>query len=299
MDMIEANLSHIKFERDGFIIGVFQDEKNEFAGLGNILRAEIGMTYRLFGQWSVDRQWGRQYKFKTHEAIIPKSTDGIYRYIVRIAKWVGPKTGRALIEAYGIETLDILRDKPDQVSRDIKGITLQRAIEIQGIIRKNQKFESAMVELEKLVGGFGLRGSLPVDLLQKWGADAVALLKENPYRLIEMKRVGFPSADRLAIDRFKIEPKSIFRQQAAVIHAIREQTHGEGHVWVNVSKLVEDVKKMIRCNPSEGLARAIEKGAVVQEGAWVALMAMARDEKYIAEKIKELLGEKNEQSHNQ
>jgi exodeoxyribonuclease V alpha subunit len=289
MDMIQANLTHIKFERDGFLIGVFQDEKNEFAALGNILRPEIGMEYRLFGKWSVDPRFGKQYKFKTFETIIPKSTDGIYRYVVRVARWVGPKTGKALIETYGVDTLDVLREKPNDVATDIKGITLVRAQEIQATIKKNQQFESAMVELEKLIGGFGLRASLPVDLLQKWGADAVPLLKENPYRLIEMKQVGFPSADRLAIDRFKVKPQSVFRQQAAVIHTIREKTQGEGHVWVNEEELLQDVKWMIQCDPSEGLARALGKGAIVQEDGCLALMAMARDEDCIAEKVKELL----------
>ena len=289
MDMIEATLNHLRFEREGFIIGIFQSEKNEFAGLGNILRAEIGMTYRLFGKWQMDPQWGKQYRFKTFEAIIPKSTDGIYRYIVRVAKWVGPKTARTLIEAYGSDTLDMLRDDPEHVAKNIKGITLARAQEIQSIIRENQQFEGAMVELEKLVGGFGLRASLPVDLLQKWGANAVPMLKENPYLLIEMERVGFPSADKLAIDRFKVKPQSVFRQQAAVVHAIHEKTHGEGHVWVGVEELIKDVKSMIRCDPREGLARALEKGIIVVKSEFIALRTMAKDETDIADKVKELL----------
>jgi exodeoxyribonuclease V alpha subunit len=286
---IQANLTHIKFERDGFLIGVFQDEKNEFAALGNILRPEIGMEYRLFGKWSVDPRWGKQYRFKTFETIIPKSTDGIYRYIVRVARWVGPKTGKALIETYGVDTLDILREKPSNVAADIKGITLARAREIQKTIRKNQQFESAMIELEKLIGGFGLRQSLPVDLLQKWGANAVPMLKENPYRLIEMKQIGFPSADRLALGRFKVKPQSVVRQQAAVIHAIREKTNGEGHVWVEEKELMQSVKSMIQCDADEGLAKVIGKGMVIVEGKFLALRLMAKDETDIAEKVKELL----------
>ena len=291
MEPVQATLIHIRFERDGFLIGMFQSEKGgEFAALGNILRPEVGMAYRLFGQWSTDKQWGPQYKFKTFETIIPKDSDGIYRYAVRIAKWIGPKTGRALIDAYGVDTLDILRKDPERVATDIKGITIERAKEIQAHIIQNQEIEGALVELERLIGGAGLRQSLPMDLVQKWGGNAVAMLKENPYRLIEMKQVGFLSADRLAVDRFKVKPQSVFRQQAAVIHAIREKTHGEGHIWVDVKELMAEVKRIIRCDPGEGLARAIEKGTVVQEGWLIALRSMAKDERYIAEKVKRLLG---------
>lgn len=289
LDHISGTLTAIRYHQNGFLIGSLQAEKKSIAVLGNMLSAEIGQKFKLFGKWSTDPKWGKQYKFKTHEAIIPKSTDGIYRYIVRIARWVGPKVGRAMIDQYGADTLDILREFPERVAADIKGITAARAKEIQTHIIQNQEIEGALVELEKLIGGAGLRQSLPMDLVQKWGGDAVTMLKENPYRLIDFKQIGFPSADRIAVDRFKVEPQSVFRQQAAVIHALRDKTHNEGHVWVDTRELVDEVKGMIRCNPGEGLARAIEKGAVVQEGGLVAMVAMARDEAYVAGKVKELL----------
>ena len=291
--MIEVALNKIIFQKDGFMIGIFQSIKGELCGLGNILHPEEGMNYRIFGKWIKDPKYGLQYKFKTYQSVVPQSTDGIYRYVVRVCKFVGPKTGKALIEKYGAQTLDVLRLKPEQVATEIKGITIERAKEIQVLIQDNEAIEGALVELEKLVGGAGLRQSLPMDLVQKWGANAPALLKDNPYLLIEMKQVGFPSADRIAVDRFKVKPQSVFRQQAAVIHFIREKTHGEGHVWVDEKGLVDDVRRLIRCDPAEGLARAVEKGAVVCDKGTgtrlVALVGMARDEKYIAEKVKEML----------
>jgi len=284
-------LTNIRFQNieTGFLIGSFQQNNSSFVALGQILRPEIGSEFKLFGRWIHDQKYGRQFKFQTHEIVIPKDVDGIFRYIVRVCRFVGPKVGRTIVDTYDIETLDILREDPERVASDIKGITITRAKEIQHHIVQNQELEGALVELEKLIGGAGLRQSLPMDLVQKWGGDAVAMLKENPYRLIEFSQIGFPSADRVAVDRFKIEPASVFRQQAAVIHALREKTHGDGHVWIDVKKLTQDVNKMIRCDPGDGLARAIEKGAVVAEGGLVALAAMARNEKYIAEKVKELL----------
>jgi len=65
MDLIEATLNHIRFQNDrGFLIGMFQSEKNEFAGLGNILRPEIGMSYKLMGKWSIDPSGGSNSKSK-------------------------------------------------------------------------------------------------------------------------------------------------------------------------------------------------------------------------------------------
>jgi len=290
MEPIQATLTNIRFERDGFLIGMFQSEKGgEFAALGNILNAEIGMEYKLFGKWVNDRQWGQQLKIKTYETIIPKSTDGIYRYIVRIVKWVGPKTGKAIIAKYGIDTLDILREDPERVSTDIKGITRERAFEMQEFIKEYHDIENTLVELERLIGGFGLRSSLPMDAIAKWKSQAVDVLKSNPYRLTEMKQIGFPSADKVALGRFKINPKSVFRQRSAIEHVIKDQTHQHGHIWINKEAAIKEVEMLIGCNPSEGYREAIEKLIIIEVDGLVALRSMAKDETDIADKVKELL----------
>ena len=289
MENINATLTSIRFQdRDtGFIIGTFRGEK-EFAALGSIVGPEIGLEYKLYGEWSNDPKWGRQYKFSNYETIAPKSTDGIFRYLVKVAKWVGPKIGQALIDQYKEETLDIIRIDPERVARQIRGITPERAAEMQAKIIENQAIEATLVELENLIGGQGLKQSLPTELLAKYGSNAVAIVKENPYRLTEIKYVGFGAADHVALTKFGIKPASVRRQQAACVHTLEGLVFGEGHIWIEVKTLTQAVMDLIGCDPAQGLEKLVSNGAVIVDGGMVALKRMAKDEELIAEKIREL-----------
>ena len=290
MERINATLTHIRFQnRDtGFIIGMFRGEK-EFAGLGSIVGPEIGLEYKLFGEWSNDPKWGRQYKFSNYETIAPKSTDGIFRYLVKIVRWVGPKVGQALIDQYKEETLDIIRTDPERVARQIRGITSARAAEMQAKIIENQAIEATLVELENLLGGNGLKKSLPTELLAKYGSNAVKILELNPYILTQFKQVGFLQADKVAITKFAIPPASVQRQQAALLHIIEKVCFEEGSVWMEERWLVAKVAGLIFCDPTPGLAKLAGARRIVIDGEFVALKYLADNEAYIAEKIRGMI----------
>jgi len=93
----------------------------------------------------------------------------------------------------------------------------------------------------------------------------------------------------VAIERFQVQPRSIFRQQAAVVHFLKEKTEGDGHIWIETKALLTEVKRAIQCDCSEGLRRAVEKQAVVEDSGQLALWRMAKDEKFIADRVLELM----------
>lgn len=291
MDKITGVLSHVKFSgKNNFVIADIQARGQMVTVLGSILNPNVGQEYKLFGSWMMDPQWGKQFKFRAFETIKPQSTDGIYRYVVRMAKWVGPKIGKRLTEKYEEKTLDMLRENPEQVASDIQGITYNRAIEIQANIKQNEQIEAALVELEKLVGGQGLRASLPMDLVQKWGANAIRRIETNPYILTEMEGVGFPSADRIAINSIKVDPKSGYRQMAAILHVLKEDLFN-GNTWMDKLEMKKQAKALISWSVEEGFGKAISKGKIKEHEDFVALDYVERDERHIAEKIKELTEE--------
>jgi len=94
---IQAIISHITFSREGFIIARMNrvklswehDESCHWSGVPSNR------------QWVDDPRFGRQFKFTRYVAEIPQSTDGIYRYLVKVAKWVGPRWDGALLTPLG------------------------------------------------------------------------------------------------------------------------------------------------------------------------------------------------------
>lgn len=291
VDTLTGRLDSIRYQNDrGFLIGsfIYGDEESTTA-LGNLLRPKVGLDYKLNGKWVDDHRWGRQFRFSSYEPIKPKSTDGIFRYLMHTIKWIGPVTAADIIQRYGETAIDILRDDPDKVVSDIRGISPNRAKEIQEALIENEQLEAVVVELEALIGEAGLRRSLPIEIAERWGADSIVILRENPYRLIDFRGVGFLSADHIATTRFKINTRDVNRQKAGLLYLLNENEIA-GNVWFYVDELYRKAQVLLGCDPSEGFQILKDNEHIVQVNDVVSQRLIAEEEAFIAEKLRWMMG---------
>jgi exodeoxyribonuclease V alpha subunit len=74
----------------------------------------------------------------------------------------------------------------------------------------------------------GIGTSRSVRIFKTYGADAIPLVKENPYRLArDIRGIGFKTADQLA-QRLGIPKDSILRARAGISYALIEAV-ADGH----------------------------------------------------------------------
>jgi hypothetical protein len=70
MENVVGNLRKIRFRGDnGFIIGMFWDGNTEFAGLGNVMNPEEGISYKLWGRWTEHKTFGKQFNFDFYDDV--------------------------------------------------------------------------------------------------------------------------------------------------------------------------------------------------------------------------------------
>ena len=292
MEALTGTLNHIRYQNDkNFLIAMFQDGKKETCALGVIHRPEAGQLYRLFGKWKDDSKWGQQFAFDRYEIIIPRDELGIFRYLVKIAKFVGPIVGKRIIDIYGETALDVLTNDPQRVAAEINGITEPRALEIQKALIDNKALESVMVTLETTLGGMGLRRSVFDDLIARFGPDAVKCLQDAPYRILcGCSGCGFPTADKIALERLQVDRQSVERQKAAVLHVLEENQRNGGHTWMQTDVLLTACNALIGFVPQSGYLQLLEAAEIVSAGSrMTAKAATAQAEKEIAEIIKGFL----------
>lgn len=290
-EAVTGMLQKIIFSNDrGFLIGSFADDAGkpvkEFVALGSMLRPEPGMRYTLRGRWIDHHQFGRQLQFSGYEVEKPKSASGIFKYLVRVTKWVGPAIGEAMVEKYGADTLEVLKADPQRVAKDIKGITDARALEIQQKLLENEYLEAALVELEELLAVPGIKKSLPMDLINKYGSDAPQRLKENPYILTEFKSVGFKSADLVAIMKIGCDRDSIFRKMAAGLYVLKNEMQTSGSVWIRREWVENEMRELLQVGEvGSGIDKLVELEEVGVEGGWITTMKKAKSEALIAHRV--------------
>lgn len=296
--IITATLDSIRYQGDqNFIIGSFVIQKNGkrmvLSCLGNIVKPQPGMDYKLSGQWENNKQYGKQFKFKHYQQIKPVDTNGIFKYLVRSAKFVGPTTASHLLDTYGGQTLEVLRSDPELVSAEIPRLSLSKAKQIQNDLVENEDIESALVELMAILTIPNLPKSLPMTLIDKHGSDAVGILRSNPYILTEIQGIGFILADNLAINVLKIQPDSSFRIEAAINHGLKSHLRETGSTWVACGGLIEIVRNLISLEV-EKIQNIVDvmivKGDLVEGTAGLTFIHIEIDENLISRKIREMAG---------
>lgn len=286
METIQGTIARINFARDGFVIARMDDGGTV---LGNMTEPIIGQEYRLIGEWVDDPRWGKQFKFSRYTVEMPQSTDGIFRYLVKVAKWVGPVVGHRIIEAFGDKALEILKHDPQRAAVCIKGLTLERAEEISKGLLDNEDREAAAVELESLLGGQHLPKHTVSNLIEKYHADAPARVRQNPYMLIEVRGIGFPTADRVAM-AMGFDRESIERRMAGSLHVLLDAAESRGHICLTHEKFKEKVQALIGLPPgADAVARLEASGAIWLGPEVIALADLAQDEVDVAGIVRMLL----------
>lgn len=289
---ITGEIDHIRFQNeDGFIIASFiTDPFNPPVSiLGNIINPQTGLTYKLKGEFSNHPKFGKQFNFSSHESVLPTNPNGIFKYLVRMAKWVGPAIGNKLVDEFGTETLTVLKSDPKLIAKKIKGITIQKAIEIQKALLKNEENEKIQVELESLldISGGGVPKKIIPKLIETHKSNAPTILKANPYILTQFNSVGFSLADRVAL-HLGYAADGIERKKAAISHVLQEEMN-QGHTWIDELKLKSQVTKLIGVNKIDiGLASMQDDQKITKRDYQWAFSRIDKQERYIAEKVVEL-----------
>ena len=212
--------------------------------VGSLLGLPQGARLRLRGSYENNPRFGRQFRVQSYTELSPETLVGIRRYLgAGLVKGIGPQFASRIVERFGIRTLEILDAQPERI-REVPGIGPSRAQAIQEAWTAQRRLREVMVFLQ----GYGVSPAFAARIYKRYGAAAVARVRENPFRLaFDVWGIGFLSADRLAT-ALGIARDSDARVQAGVRHVL-DQADGLGHVYLPRSRLVEEAAKLLEVEP--------------------------------------------------
>ena len=158
---------------------------------------------------------------------------------------VGPKTAKRIVAHFGIDTLDVIEQTPE------------RLIEVPSVgrgrmetIRQAWAEQRAVKEVMLFLQSYGVSTGLATKIYKEYGDDAVAVVKSNPYRLArDIYGIGFLTADKIA-QAMGLPPDAPQRVAAGVAYALNEASE-DGHLFLPVSKLVENAAELLHVPPQQ------------------------------------------------
>ncbi|GAB4567671.1 MAG: ATP-dependent RecD-like DNA helicase [Anaerolineae bacterium] len=258
-------------EEDGYTVARLMPEGSSevVTVIGNMLGINVGESVRLRGQWTVHPQYGRQFKVESMETVLPATVEGLRRYLGSgLIKGIGPVTARRIVHHFGMDTLRIIDEEPDRL-REVPGVGEKRVAMIQRAWEEQRQIKDVMLFLQ----ANGVSTSLAVKIYKTYGDDAIAVVKNDPYRLArDVYGIGFLTADKIARN-LGIAPDSPQRAAAGVAYVL-SQLADEGHVYVPRDKLVQEASALLEID-EERIAAAI-RDLVAEEMVHVEALSSLR-----------------------
>jgi exodeoxyribonuclease V alpha subunit len=216
--------------------------------VGELVGVTEGLPLRLHGRWIDDRRFGRQFRVATYQLRAPETLVGIERFLGSgIIPGIGPELARRLVAHFGMDTLEVIDRAPERLV-EVAGIGAQRAAKLAAAFAAQRHVQDVMVFLR----GHGVSAAFAARIVKKYGADAINVVRANPYRLArEVWGIGFRTADAIA-ERIGIARDAPQRLEAGLLHAL-EIAAEDGHMHLPDDELMATAAELLH-TAADGLA---------------------------------------------
>ncbi|MDX1383072.1 MAG: ATP-dependent RecD-like DNA helicase [Thermoanaerobaculia bacterium] len=203
-----------------------------------------GEHFQASGNWEDDATHGRQFRARHLQITPPSSRDGMERYLASgLIKGIGPAIAKRLVQAFGDEVFDVIEKYPHRLQQ-VEGIGPTRIRRIKAAWADQKVVREIMVFLQS----HGVSASRALRIFRTYGADALPLVTENPYRLArDITGIGFRTADEIAA-KLGMDPDSPLRARAALAWVLAEAT-SQGHCALPRRELLDRCEELLSISP--------------------------------------------------
>ena len=258
--------------------------------VGHAASISAGEFVQATGVWNNDRTHGLQFKAGFLRTTMPTTAEGIEKYLGSgMIRGIGPVYAKKLVKAFGADVFDVIEREADRL-RDVPGIG---PVRVKRII-SGWADQKVIREIMLFLHSHGVGTSRSVRIFKTYGADAIQLISENPYRLArDIRGIGFITADAIAA-RLGIEKTAMVRARAGIAYALAEAMD-EGHCGLphgDLLKLAEKLLEIPEVLIEDAIALELTDGTVIadrlDERDAVFLTGLYRSEQNIAARLLDL-----------
>ena len=247
-----------------------------------------GEEVRAEGEWVTDKVHGRQFRADSLVCVAPRSLKGIERYLASgLIKGIGPVLAKRIVDTFGDETITVLSHQSGRLS-EVPKLGAAKIRQIRESWRRNETMR------ENLIFGqtYGISVTKMTKIVRKYGPDAVAVIKADPYRLCrDIWGIGFATADKIALS-VGISKVSPLRARASISYTLEKEAEDGGHCWTFENDLLLHANELTEI-PVEVLAEALRAevaaGRVVAEDGKVYLRGLHAGERAVASRVRAVM----------
>lgn len=238
-----------------------------FVVKGKLPEGVSGISYDLTGSWGYDKK-RKEVIFEVEKAAVsvPTKKKSIVSFLKSNCKGIGAVKANLIAHALGKDALDVCANHPEELKKRIPILTDKDV--------KNLKHGCQQLVYKRNIADFLGNLQLPesaVDAIaEEYGEAALAMMKETPYKLINL--VSFQVCDAIAMYD-GVHPGSRKRAVAALVEAHRQLIRTAGTVCISEEELKNAAAKLLNRNEPEMLQAAMDlllaHNMFVRQGTWI------------------------------
>lgn len=272
------------------------DAPGYFIACGNSLPTATDSHVTLYGTWTENKQYGRQFTVSYFDEILPVTLKGFISYMNELKCGIGRTRSAAIYNKFGSAVWDVLENEPEKlltvspkIPKSVMDKLVLRLHDTQG--------ERHVMSLFK--GTCDISPKKAQAVIKKFKENAEGIIMCEPYRLCEVPGFTFLEVDELAL-KGGIDPHSKERLVAAV-KCLFEAQSSRGHVCIPV----ENVRELLVTALSHSQAGidvseagtavnlAVMNHVIVKTGDYLYLPRRRTEEAEIAAKVIKMLCDNN------
>ena len=255
--------------------------------VGSCTNVWEGEEIKATGRWVRHPAHGLQFQADSMECVVPTSAEGLRRYLASgIIRGVGPKLADRIVDQFGEKTIDVLERDSGRLE-EIRGLGAKTRRAIKAGWDRERGARDAMIFLQ----GAGITAGSAAKLFRQYGANTVAVVKENPYRLCnDVFGIGFLKADDIA-RKVGVPRDSPQRARAGLAHVLQALAD-EGHCFCEKPELLLEAENILSIPMDvleRALAESVEDNRFADDGGRIYLHRLHRAERIVADRVLALL----------
>ncbi|MDI3094760.1 ATP-dependent RecD-like DNA helicase [Priestia megaterium] len=239
------NVTRIRIKKTNLEI-----EDKETVVTGYFPKLNEDEVYTFYGDFKEHPKFGLQFHVEQFKKELPQSRQGVVQYLSSdLFHGIGKKTAENIVDALGERAIfRILQN--ESVLKEVPRLSADKAEALVTQLREHQGLEEVMVKLTDL--GFGPQ--LSMKIFQAYKQEALEIVRNNPYQLVEdIQGIGFSRADELG-KRLGMATNHPDRLRAGILYVIEQECNQMGHVYVTADQLYGKTAELLRKSRHENLS---------------------------------------------
>lgn len=229
MEEKKATILEVIYHNDdnGYTVAVVSEGEEIFTAVGALPTAHKGKVFLLKGEWKTHASYGEQFSFAESNEIMPTSRDGIADFLSSgLLKGIGQKTAQNIVSRFGEETFTIIEHQPERLT-EIEGIGHIKAVTIAEAFKAHREPAEVILFFQQ----YDITPASAMRLYKTYGADAIRVVSENPYKLVEdVDGIGFRKADVIA-EKMGMSRDDEYRIASGALYVLNISVN-EGHTYL-------------------------------------------------------------------